>query len=314
MAKVTVVGAGNVGATCAQIMAQSELVSEIVVLDIKSGYAEGKTMDLMQTAGLLGFDTRIVGSTNDYSKTADSDVVVITSGLPRKPGMTREELINSNAGIVRTVVENILAYSPDAVLVVVSNPVDAMTYLVQQVSGLPRQRVLGLGGALDSARFKYYLSQALGVPATDIQAFVIGGHGDTTMLPVISQAVYLGIPVNRLLDETVLKQVVSDTMAGGATLTSLLGTSAWYGPGTAAAAMVEAIIRDERRVLPCSVCLEGEYGQQDICLGVPVVLGRNGWEKVIELELNAAEQESFAKSAAAVRTTNQLLVDLKRVV
>lgn len=313
MAKVTVVGAGNVGATCANVIAQNELVSELVILDIKEGFAEGKAMDMMQTATLLGFDTRVSGSTNDYSKTAGSDVVVITSGLPRKPGMTREELISVNAGIVKGVVENILKYSPEAILVIVSNPMDTMTYLALKASGLPKNRVIGMGGMLDSSRFKYYLSQALNVPASDLQGFVIGGHGDTTMIPLTSKAVYQGVPVAELLEAETLKKVVADTMVGGATLTGLLGTSAWYAPGAAAGLLVESILRDEKKQVTCCVSLEGEYGQEDICIGVPVVLGKNGIEKIVALELNAEEKELFAKSAAAVRNMNQVLVDMKLV-
>lgn len=311
--KITVVGAGNVGATCANVIAQRELASELVLLDIKEGVSEGKALDMMQTSTLLGFDTRVTGSTNDYSKTAGSDVVVITSGIPRKPGMTREDLIGTNAGIVKGVVDSILKYSPDAIFVIISNPMDTMTYLALKASGLPKNRIIGMGGILDSSRFKCYLSQALAVPATDIHGVVIGGHGDTTMIPLTRFATYMGIPAAELLDEATLEKVAADTMVGGATLTGLLGTSAWYAPGAAGALLVEAIVRDEKKVYPCCVALDGEYGQKDICLGVPVVIGKNGWEKVVDYKLNAVEQEKFNKSADAVRKMNAVLVDMKLV-
>lgn len=309
--KITVVGAGNVGATVANVIAQKELASELVLLDIKEGVSEGKSLDMMQTAALLEFDTRVTGSTSDYSKTADSDVVVITSGIPRKPGMTREDLIGINAGIVKDVAQNILKYSPNAILVVISNPMDTMTYLTLKATGLPKNRVIGMGGILDSSRFKCYLSMALNVPASDVQGVVIGGHGDTTMIPLARFATYNGIPVSNLLDKATLDKVVADTMVGGATLTKLLGTSAWYAPGAAGAALVEAIVRDEKKVFPCCVALDGEYGQKDICMGVPVVIGKNGWEKVVDYKLNAEEQAAFNKSADAVRGTNAVLKDLK---
>jgi len=311
--KITVVGAGNVGATCANVIAQRELASELVLLDIKEGVSEGKALDMMQTATLLGFDTRVTGSTSDYSKTADSDVVVITSGIPRKPGMTREDLIGTNAGIVKGVVDNILKYSPKAIFVIISNPMDTMTYLALKASGLPKNRIIGMGGILDSSRFKCYLSQALNVPATDIHGVVIGGHGDTTMIPLTRFATYMGIPAAELLDAATLEKVAADTMVGGATLTGLLGTSAWYAPGAAGALLVEAIVRDEKKVYPCCVALDGEYGQKDICLGVPVVIGKNGWEKIVDYKLNTEEQEKFNKSADAVRKMNAVLVDLKVV-
>ncbi len=307
MSKVTVVGAGNVGATCANVLAFKEIADEVVMLDVKEGVAEGKAMDMNQTAQLLGFDTRIKGVTNDYAATANSDVVVITSGLPRKPGMTREELIGVNAGIVKSVAENILKYSPKAILVIVSNPMDPMAYLTAKVTGLPKNQVIGMGGALDSSRFKYYLSQALDVNPNDVEGFVIGGHGDTTMFPVARLATYKGIPVSELLDKATLDKVVADTMVGGATLTGLLGTSAWYAPGAAAAAVAEAIVHDQKKVIPCSVMLEGEYGENDILIGVPVVLGKNGWEKIIDLKLNEEEKATFKASADAVRKTNEIL-------
>jgi malate dehydrogenase len=308
--KITVIGAGNVGATCANVMAQKELASEIILLDIKEGFAEGKTLDIMQTSTLLGFDTRVTGVTADYSKTADSDVVVVTSGIPRKPGMTREDLIGTNAGIVKDVVQNILKFSPNAIIVVISNPMDTMTYLTLKVTGLPKNHVIGMGGILDSSRFKSYLSQALNAPATDLQGTVIGGHGDTTMIPLARIATYNGIPVTSLLDGETVNKVIADTMVGGATLTKLIGTSAWYAPGAAGAALVESIVRDEKKVFPCCVALEGEYGQNDICIGVPVVIGRNGVESIIDYKLNTEEQTAFNKSADAVRNMNGVLKEL----
>ena len=305
--KVTVVGAGAVGATCADNIARKELVSELVLLDIKEGVAEGKAQDMMQTAALLGFDTKITGSTNDYSKTAGSDVVVITSGLPRKPGMTREELIGVNAGIVKGVAENILKYSPNTIIIVVSNPMDTMTYLALKSTGLQKHKIIGMGGALDSARFRYQLSHHLGASPADLNALVIGGHGDTTMIPLIRLATWNSVPVSNFLSADQQKQIVADTMVGGATLTKLIGTSAWYAPGAAGAAMVEAILRDEKKLFSCCVSLEGEYGQKDICLGVPVIIGKNGWEKILDFKLNADEKELFKKSAEAVRSMNDVL-------
>ena len=308
--KVTVVGAGAVGATCADNIARKELAEEVVLLDIKEGVAEGKAQDMMQTAALLGFDTRITGSTNDYSKTANSDVVVITSGLPRKPGMTREELIGVNAGIVKSVTENILKYSPNAIIIVISNPMDTMTYLALKSTGLPKNRIIGMGGTLDSARFRYQLSQHLGCSPADLNAVVVGGHGDTTMIPLIRLATWNSVPVTKFLSEDQQKQIVADTMVGGATLTKLIGTSAWYAPGAAGAALVESIVRDEKKLFTCCVSLEGEYGQDDICLGVPVTIGRNGWEKILDFGLNATEQAEFNKSASAVRSMNEVLKTL----
>jgi len=308
--KVTVVGAGAVGATCADNIARKELVRELVLLDIKEGLAEGKAQDMMQTAALLGFDTKIIGSTNDYAKTAGSDVVVITSGLPRKPGMTREELIGTNAGIVQRVTENILRHSPQAILIIISNPMDTMTYLALKKTGLPKNRIIGMGGALDSARFRYQLSQHLGCSPADLNAVVVGGHGDTTMIPLIRLATWNSVPVSTFLDAEKQKQIVADTMVGGATLTKLIGTSAWYAPGAAGAALVESIVRDEKKLFTCCVYLEGEYGQKDICLGVPVLIGKNGWEKVLDFGLNAEEQALFNKSAEAVRSMNDVLKTL----
>ncbi len=308
--KITVVGAGAVGATCADNIARKELCQELVLLDIKEGIAEGKAQDMMQTATLLGFDTRIVGSTNDYSKTAGSDVVVITSGLPRKPGMTREELIGVNAGIVKGVCANILQYSPNAIIIVVSNPMDTMTYLALQSTGLPKNRIIGMGGTLDSSRFKYQLSQHLHCSPSDLNAVVIGGHGDTTMIPLIRMATWNSVPVTQFLNQEQQDKIVKDTMVGGATLTALIGTSAWYAPGAAAAALVESIVRDEKKLFTCCVSLNGEYKQNDICLGVPVIIGKNGWDKIIDFQLNDAEQTAFDKSAAAVRSMNDVLKTL----
>ncbi len=310
MSKVTVVGAGNVGATCANVLAINEIANEVVLLDVKEGVAEGKALDIMQTATLLDFDTKVSGCTNDYEQTANSDVVVITSGIPRKPGMTREELIGVNAGIVKSVSTNILKYSPNAILVIVSNPMDTMTYLTLKTAGLPKNKVIGMGGALDSSRFTCYLSQALNAPANEIEGLVIGGHGDTTMIPLTRFATYKGRPVSDLLDASKLKKVVADTMVGGATLTSLLGTSAWYAPGAAAAYLVESILRDQKKVIPCCVALEGEYGQNDICIGVPVVIGKDGVEEILDYKLNDEESALFEKSVAAVKATNEVLKEI----
>ena len=308
--KITVVGAGAVGATTADNIARKELCDELVLLDIKEGLAEGKALDMTQTAALLGFDTRITGVTNDYSKTAGSSVVVITSGLPRKPGMTREELIGTNANIVKGVAQNILQYSPDAIIIVISNPMDTMTYLTLQATGLPKNRIIGMGGALDSARFKCYLSLALGCSPNDLNAIVVGGHGDTTMIPLIRFATWNSVPVTNFLSADQQKQIIADTMVGGATLTKLIGTSAWYAPGAAGAALVESIVRNEKRLFSCCVSLDGEYGQKDICLGVPVVIGKNGWEKIVDYKLNEEEQATFNKSADAVRNMNAVLKTL----
>lgn len=308
--KVTVVGAGAVGATCADNIARKELCEELVLLDIKEGLAEGKAQDMMQSATLLGFDTRITGSTNDYSKTAGSDVVVVTSGIPRKPGMTREELIGTNAGIVRTVCENILKYSPNAIFIIISNPMDTMTYLALKATGIAKNRIIGMGGTLDSARFKFQLSQRLNCSPSDLNAVVVGGHGDTTMIPLIRYATWNSVPVTNFLSKNDQEAIVNDTMVGGATLTKLIGTSAWYAPGAAGAALVESIVRDEKKLFTCCVALEGEYGLSDICLGVPVVIGKNGWEKIVEFGLNEEEQALFNKSAEAVRTMNDVLKTL----
>ena len=305
--KVTIVGAGNVGASCAEYIAQKQIASKVVLLDIKEGFAEGKALDLFQTATTLGFNTQITGVTNDYSSTSGSDVVVITSGVPRKPGMTREELIGINAGIVQKVSESILNHSPNAIIVVVSNPMDTMTYLALKSTGLPKNRIIGMGGALDSSRFKTYLSLALEKPANDIQGMVIGGHGDTTMIPLTRLASYNGGPVSQYLDSKSLEKVVSDTMVGGATLTKLLGTSAWYAPGASVAFLVDSILNDYKRMIPCSVLLEGEYGLNDICIGVPCIIGKNGCEEIISLDLNDDEMIKFSNSAEAVRRMNLAL-------
>lgn len=310
MSKVTVVGAGNVGATCANVLAVKKVASEIVLIDIKEGLAEGKAMDIMQTAQLLGFDAVVKGVTNDYARTANSDVVVITSGLPRKPGMTREELIGVNAGIVKSVAQQILTYSPNAILIVVSNPMDTMAYLTIKALGLPRNRVIGMGGALDSSRFKYFLSQKLGCNANEVEGMVIGGHGDTTMIPLARFATYKGMPVSNFLTEEDINEVVHSTMVGGATLTGLLGTSAWMAPGAAIVSIVDSIINDQRKLIPCSAYLEGEYGYQDITIGVPCIIGKNGIEKIVELPLNDQEKELYTASEAAVRKTTGVLNSL----
>ncbi|KAF2512782.1 MULTISPECIES: malate dehydrogenase [Flavobacterium] len=305
--KVTIVGAGNVGATCADVISYRGIASEVVLLDIKEGFAEGKALDIMQCATNTGFNTKVSGVTNDYSKTAGSDVVVITSGIPRKPGMTREELIGINAGIVKTVAENVLKYSPNTIIVVVSNPMDTMTYLALKATGLPKNRIIGMGGALDSSRFRTYLSLALDKPANDISAMVIGGHGDTTMIPLTRLASYNGIPVSQFLSEEVLQKVAADTMVGGATLTGLLGTSAWYAPGASVAYLVDSILNDQKKMIACSVFVEGEYGQNDICIGVPCIIGKNGVEEIVDINLNEQEKALFAKSADAVRSMNDAL-------
>ena len=308
--KVTIVGAGNVGASCADVISYRGIASEVVLLDIKEGFAEGKAMDIMQCATTTGFNTQVSGVTNDYSKTANSDVVVITSGIPRKPGMTREELIGINAGIVKSVAENILKFSPDTIIVVVSNPMDTMTYLTLKATGLPKNRIIGMGGALDSSRFKYYLSKALNKPGNDVQGMVIGGHGDTTMIPLTRLASYNGAPVSNYLSQDELDKVAADTMVGGATLTGLLGTSAWYAPGASVAYLVDSILNNQNKMIACSVLLEGEYGQSDICLGVPCIIGKNGVQEIVDVKLNDAEKATFAKSAEAVRAMNG---DLKAV-
>ena len=305
--KVTVVGAGAVGASCAEYIAIKNFASEVVLLDIKEGFAEGKAMDLMQTASLNGFDTKITGVTNDYSKTAGSDICVITSGIPRKPGMTREELIGINAGIVKDVSSNLVKHSPKTIIIVVSNPMDTMTYLVHKTSGLDKNKIIGMGGALDSARFKYRLAEALEAPISDVDGMVIGGHSDTGMVPLTRLATRNSVPVSKFISEERMSQVMEDTKVGGATLTKLLGTSAWYAPGAAVSALVQAIACDQKKMFPCSVMLNGEYGMKDICIGVPVILGRNGIEKIVEIELNDAEKATMKESAEGVRSVNDLL-------
>jgi len=305
--KITVVGAGAVGASCAEYIAMKNFASEVVLLDIKEGYAEGKAMDLMQTASLNNFDTKISGSTNDYSKTASSDVVVITSGIPRKPGMTREELIGINAGIVKTVSENLLQHSPNAVVIVVSNPMDTMTYLVHKTTGLPKNRIIGMGGALDSARFKYRIAEALDAPISDVDGMVLGGHSDTGMVPLIDHATRNSVKISEFLSAERMDEIVAETKVGGATLTKLLGTSAWYAPGAAVSSLVQAIACDQKKIFPCSALLNGEYGLDDLCIGVPVVLGKNGIESIVEIELSDAEKAKMQESAVGVKKTNGLL-------
>ena len=312
--KVTVVGAGNVGATVANVLATKGFASEVVLIDIKEGLSEGKAMDIMQTAHMLNFDTTVKGVTNNYAATAGSQVVVITSGIPRRPGMSREDLIGTNAKIVKQVVDSVLKYSPDAILIIISNPMDTMTYLTIKSSGLPRNRVLGQGGMLDSSRFRYYLAEALkeaGYPAsvTDVDGMVVGGHNDKTMVPLVSLATYRGIPVTQLLSDEQITKAVEATKVGGATLTKLLGTSAWYAPGAAAAAMVEAIALDSKKLIPCCVYLDGEYGEKDLCIGVPVILGKDGCEKIVEVQCSDAEKAKFAESVAAARDTNAKIGD-----
>jgi len=305
--KITVVGAGAVGASCAEYIAIKNFASEVVLLDIKDGYAEGKAMDLMQTASLNGFDTKITGTTNNYSKTADSDICVITSGIPRKPGMTREELIGINAGIVKTVSSNLIEHSPNTIIIVVSNPMDTMTYLVHKTTGLPRNRIIGMGGALDSARFKYRLAEALEAPISDVDGMVIGGHSDKGMVPLTRLATRNSVPVSEFISEERLAQVLQDTKVGGATLTGLLGTSAWYAPGAAVSGLVQAIACDQQKIFPCSTLLEGEYGLTDLCIGVPIILGKNGIEKIVEIQLSDAEKAHMQASAEGVSKTNGLL-------
>jgi malate dehydrogenase len=305
--KITVVGAGAVGASCAEYIAIKDFASEVVLVDIKEGYAEGKAMDLMQTASLNGFDTKITGTTGDYSKTAGSHLAIITSGIPRKPGMTREELIGINAGIVKTVAQSILKYSPEVIIMVVSNPMDTMTYLVHKATGIAKHRIIGMGGALDSARFKYRLAEALGAPISDVDGMVVGGHSDTGMVPLSRLATRNSVPVSNFISKERLEEVVEDTKVGGATLTKLLGTSAWYAPGAAVSAMAQAIVCDHKKMFPCSTFLDGEYGLSDICIGVPVLLGKNGIEQIIEIPLDATEKAKFLESAEGVRNTNNLL-------
>ena len=309
--KVTVVGAGAVGASCAEYIAIKNFVSEVVLLDIKENYAEGKAMDLMQTASLNDFDTKIVGSTNEYSKTANSDIAVITSGIPRKPGMTREELIGINAGIVKSVAQQLLEHSPEVILIIVSNPMDTMTYLTHQVSGIPKNRIIGMGGALDSARFKYRLAEALECPISDVDGMVIGGHSDKGMIPLTRLATRNSVRVSEFLSNDRLEKVLNDTKVGGATLTSMLGTSAWYAPGAAVSALAHSISCDMKKIFPCSVLLAGEYGLSDLCIGVPVVVGRNGVESIVQIDLNENEKHALQESANAVKQTNTLLADLK---
>lgn len=308
--KISVIGAGNVGASVAEYIGMKDLASEVILLDIKEGFAEGKAMDLNQCASLNGFNSQVIGTTGDYTKTAGSAVVVITSGIPRKPGMTREELIGTNAGIVKSVTENVLKHSPEAIIVVISNPMDTMTYLAIKSTGIPKNRIIGMGGTLDSARFKYRLSEAMDCNPNDVQGVVIGGHGDTTMIPLTRLATRNSLPASNYLTAEQMEKVSAETMVGGATLTKLLGTSAWYAPGAAGAAVVEAIVRDQKKVMPCSVYLEGEYGQSNICMGVPVVLGKDGWSEIIDYKLTADEKAKFAASAEAVRSMNNVIDEM----
>jgi malate dehydrogenase len=308
--KISIVGAGAVGASCAEYIAIKDFASEVVLLDIKDNYAQGKAMDLMQTASLNSFDTQIVGSTNDYSKTAGSQIAVITSGIPRKPGMTREELIGINASIVKTVSTNLIKYSPDVILIIVSNPMDTMTYLTHKVTGLPKNRIIGMGGALDSARFKYRLSEALSCPSSDVSGIVIGGHSDKGMVPLTRLASRNSILASKFLSNERLAQVTADTKVGGATLTGMLGTSAWYAPGAAVSALVQSIACDQKKMFPCSAMLEGEFGLNDLSIGVPVILGAKGIEKILEIDLDSKEKNLLMESAKGVQTTNSLLKDL----
>lgn len=311
MSKVTVIGAGAVGATCANVLACREVASEVVLIDIKQGLSEGKMLDMFQASATMDFKTKLTGVTNDYKQTAGSDVVVVTSGIPRKPGMTREELIGTNANIVRSVVGEALKYSPRAIFIIVSNPMDTMTYLTHKATGLPKSRIIGMGGALDSSRFKCYLAKATGANINNVDGMVIGGHGDTTMIPLLSKATVNGVPVTQFASKKKLQEAVQATMVGGATLTKLIGTSAWYAPGAAAAMMVEAILNNQKKMIPCSCYLEGEYGQDDICIGVPAIIGRKGIEKIVKIDFTKEEAAKFAESAAAVRKTNEVLREIK---
>ncbi len=311
MSKVTVVGAGAVGATCANVMACREVAGEVVLIDIKEGLSEGKMLDMYQCSTLMDFDTKLTGVTNDYKKTANSDVVVITSGIPRKPGMTREELIGTNANIMKSVVENIVKYSPRAIIIVVANPMDTLTYLALKASGLPKNRVIGMGGALDSSRFKCYLAKATGANINNVDGMVIGGHGDTTMIPLLSKATINGVPASQFASRKKLEEAAAATMVGGATHTNHNGSSAWYAPGAAASMMVESILNDQKKIIPCSCYLEGEYGESDLCIGVPAVIGRKGIEKIVKIDLTKEEAEKFAASAAAVHKTNRILHEIK---
>ncbi len=313
MSKVSIIGAGNVGATCANVVGSMNIAKEVVILDIREGFAEGKAIDLMQTAKLSGCTTNYKGVTNDYKATANSNVVVVTSGLPRKPGMSREDLIGTNSQIVKDVVSNVVKYSPNAIIIMVSNPMDTMTYLALKACNIKKNRLIGMGGALDSSRFNYYLSQELKSPVSDVEGMVIGAHGDTTMVPLMSSVTYKGGKIDKVLNKKRQLDVISKTMVGGATITKLMGTSAYYAPGACAASLVRAILLDEKRIIPCSVPLNGEYGESDICLGVPIVIGKNGVEKIVKLDLTAEEQAKFKAGADAQRKTNQILHDLKAI-
>lgn len=307
--KVSIIGAGNVGATCAEVIANRGIASEVVLVDIVEGYAEGKAMDIMQCAATSGFDTVVSGSTNDYSKTANSNVVVVTSGIPRKPGMTREELIGTNAAIVKTVIESALKFSKDAIFVIVTNPLDTMALAALKITGLPKNRIIGMGGALDSSRFRYFLSQKFQKPMADVEGLVIGGHGDTTMIPLTRFATYKGVPFSEFASEQDLEEVAKKTMVGGATLTKLLGTSAWYAPGASVSYIVDCILNDRKKMVPCSAFLQGEYGVKDLFIGVPCILGKNGIESIVEFNLNDAEKAKFNASVEAILETNKGLTN-----
>ena len=305
--KVSIIGAGNVGASCAQILAYKQIASEIVLVDIIDGYAEGKATDIMQCSTTYGFDSIVTGTTNHYEAIKGSHVVVITSGSPRKPGMTREELVSINSEIVASVVQNILEYAPNAILVLVTNPLDTMTYAALKYSGLPKNRVIGMGSSLDSARFKYYISKKANLPVNDIEAMVIGGHGDTTMIPLVSYANYKGISLKAILTDIEIQEVVNQTMVGGATLTKLLGTSAWYGPGSAIAYLVDSILYDRKKLIPCATLLDNVYDANDVVVGVPCVIGKNGIEAIVQLELSENEKERFNKSVQSIKQVNSEL-------
>jgi malate dehydrogenase len=310
MIKVSVIGAGNVGTTVARVVAEKELANRVILLDIRQGFAEGKALDLWQTAPVNYYDSRLIGVTDDYSQTEGSEVVVITSGVPRKPGMSRDDLITINAGIVKAVTENVIKYSPDAKIIVVSNPLDVMTYTAFLASKTDSKRVFGMAGILDTARYRAFLAEAINCNPKDIQALILGGHGDT-MVPLPRYTTVSGIPITQLIEKEKLDEIIKRTQNGGGELVGLLGTSAWYAPGTAAAQMVEAVIRDQKRIFPCCAMLNGEYGMKDIYLGVPVKLGRNGIDKIIEIELREDEKALFHASAKAVKSTMKILDDLK---
>lgn len=310
MSKVSIIGVGNVGATCANVLAGWNIAKEIVMLDVREGFAEGKAIDIQQSAKIMGLTSTVTGVTNNYEATAGSDVVVVTSGIPRKPGMSREDLIGTNANIVREVVANVVKYSPDAFIIMVSNPMDTMTYLAWKTCDIKKNHLIGMGGALDSSRFNYYLSQALNAPVCDVDGMVIGAHGDVTMVPLLSSVQYKGGNIEKVLTKEQREKVVADTMVGGATITKLMGTSAFYAPGACAASLVKAILLDEKRIIPCSVPQNGEYGEEDICLGVPIVIGKEGVEKIVKIEISKEEEQKFHEGAEKQRNTNKILHEL----